>query len=153
MVKLTVYSSHSGGQADMETEQCKEGGAQIQVAEEVHYSMGLSIQDMRVGHNRGSQLVAGVVEVGMDDLNQAYDREVLTVVALVEVAEKRKGEEHENMQALLTAEGAGRFGFGDEMNSERSQALLFVKNWIFEPDEAAQQRDKCNHQNFFRPEN
>lgn len=114
--------------------------------------MGLSIQDMQVGHTHGSQLAAGVVGVGMHDPNQACDRKVQTVGAL-EVAERHRGAEHENMKALSTAEWAGRLGFEDEMNLECSQPLLFVKNWIFEPGEAAQQRDKCNHQNSFHPEN
>lgn len=118
----------------MEIEQCMS----IQVAEEVRYNMGLSIQDMWVGQTLGSQLAAGVVEVDMDELEKVRDREVLTVVA---AAASCKGTERENM---LAAEGAGRSVVGDE-NLKRSQTLSVVKNWVFDLDEAAYTYQQTSH--------
>lgn len=126
-------------------EQCKQGGAQIRLAEEVHYSMGPANQDMLVAHIHGSLQDVGFGKGCMEDLKREHDR----VAAAVERGHK---EDFERRQALSGAEVAGKWGFEDEMYLV-AWSLDLHENWIFESDEHAPQKGKSNQQWFCHLEN
>lgn len=98
---IIVCSSRFGCWVDTEIEQGKEGGASTHFAAEVHCSIGLA------NHHTGAariqhSYVAGVGEVGMDNLKQVPDMEAAVVVSI------HKVEEPGHRRVSLGAEVAGR---------------------------------------------
>lgn len=104
-----------------------------QAAEEVHYSMGLAIQDTQVAHTHGLLEVVGVGEVDTG-LIQVDDRRVAVVAGF------HMGEV-EYMQALLVAEAVGNWKPGDEISWACSLGPVVVENSSFEPDEVARKKE------------
>lgn len=122
-----------------------EGGALIQVAEEVHCNIGPANLDMQVAHIHDSLEAVDAGEAGMD-LIQVHDREVVVVAGF-------HMEEFENIRAHLAAEVVGKWRLEDEMCLVCSLGPAAVENWFFESDEVAQQKEMSSYRCFFHPGN
>lgn len=152
---IIAGNSHSGGEEDdMEKGRYKEVEAQnlvaaeVQVAEEVHYSRDPATLDMQVGHTRGSVEAVVDVEVDMVDLELASCKAVEAAAV-----EHHKVVDFEYNQALQADEGVGKQEPEVEQHWEYSRGLLAVGDWILEPDETEQQKDNYSHLNLYSPEN
>lgn len=123
--------------------------AKVQVAEEVHYSRDPATPDMQVGRTRGS--VEAVVDVELVDM---VDLKLASCKAVEAAAvEHHKVVDFEYNQALQADEGVGKQKPEVEQRWGYSRGLLAVGDWILEPDETEQQKDKYSHLNLYSPEN
>lgn len=123
--------------------QCKEAEAQLRVAVEVHYSMDPATQDMQVGHTRG--FVEAVVDAEDADMVDLDPENCKAVQAVVE----NHKEEFDYIRTLLVVGEAGMQDFGVERDWVYFQYRQAVGDWLLEPDEAAQRKDKHTHLNFY----
>lgn len=164
----------------MEKGLCKEAEAQLRVAEEVHYSMDPSNQDMQVGRTRGQvQVVVDVedraVDANMVDLDLDLDLEngmavvenykeerfdyIQTLLVAEEevqaVVENYKEEKFDYIPTLQVAEEEA--GMQEPGVVEKNQAYVQSRSasgdWILVADEHAQLKDKYTHLNFYYPGN
>lgn len=123
--------------------------AEVQVAEEVHYSRDPATLDMQVGHTHGS--VEAVVDVEVVDM---VDLKLASCKAVQAAAEgDHKVVDFEHNQALWADEGVGKQEPEVEQHWEYSRGLLAVEDWILEPDETEQQKDNYSHLNLCSPGN
>lgn len=122
--------------------------AEVQVAEEVHYSRDLATLDKQVGRTGGS--VEAVVDVDVVDMvNQKLASCKAGQVADVE---DHKVVGFEYNQALW-ADEVGKQEPEVEQRWEYSRDLLVVGDWILEPDEIEQQNDNYSQLNLYSPGN
>lgn len=123
--------------------------AEVQVAEEVHYSRDLATPDMQVGHTRGS--VEAVVDVEVVDM---VDQKLASCKAVQPAAvEDHKVVDFEYNQALWADEEVGKQEPEVERHWEYSRGQLVVGDWISEPDEIEQQKDNYSQLNLYSPGN